>query len=203
MVTNSPRGFVASRNLDGHSGNFRTERLPVSADNATALFMGDPVVRGAQGGVERFDPVNASTVALQRGLLGVVRAIYDTNGKPLTHSQPTNGPFLDASTAGFVEVITDPDVVYRVNCSATATRADIGNFAPVTFGVYNSAAGISGAGIDLTTVASGAGEQVFRVLNVAEAGFPDDVTEAAANNDIEVMIADHEYRRAHQRVGTG
>jgi len=203
MVANTPRGFHAMISLHGDYEP-HTHRYKVSADNAAAIFAGDPVVLNAGGGVQSWRTADASAVASQRGLLGVVKAVYDSNGKPLTHSQPTNGPFLDASTEGWVDVIIDPDVVYSVNASASASREMIGGYVPMAVGVDNSAAGISGIGINLGgAVASATGDEVFQVIDVSpvELNQPDLIGGAGANNDVLVRIADHMFRRGFKRVG--
>jgi hypothetical protein len=204
MVANTPRGFQAMMSLHGDYEP-HTHRYKVSADNAAAIFPGDPVVQNAQGGVQSWRTADASALSAQRGLLGVVKAVYDSNGKPLTHSQPTKGPFLDASTEGWVDVIIDPDVLYAVNASASASREMLGQYAPMAVGTDNSAAGISGIGIDLANVvATAAGAEVFQIIDVSpgELNQPDLIGGAAANNDVLVRISDHMYRRAIVRVGS-
>lgn len=203
MATNNPRGFVAAKALHG-GGRSVTQRYKVSADNATALFPGDLVALNAQGGVESWITADNSALATADPVLGVVKAVYDTNGKPLTHSQPTKGPFLDASTGGYVEVYTDPDQIYIANASATCIQAYIGTFAPVSFGASNSAAGRSGWGVDLgSTVGSAVGNTPLRVIGIAEFdAFPDLTNGQAANNDVYVQIADHAFRRQFNRIGS-
>ena len=204
MATNNPRGFQPARHLNGETGGFRAHRYFVSANNASSIFVGDPVGINAGGGIESWRTLDASAIGAKRGLLGVVRNVLDSNGRPLTHSQPTKGHFLDASTEGYVEVIDDPDVVFVVNASATATRNLIGQLAPVAFGTYNSAAGISGAGIDLgNTVTTATGNQPFQVMGIAgnELDYPNAFIASAANQDIEVRIADHLWRRGFTIVG--
>lgn len=204
MATNNPRGFQAARHLNGNTGTFRSHKYKVSANNGSAIFVGDPVGINAGGGIESWLTLDASAIGAKRGLLGVVRNVLDSNGRPLTHSQPTKGHFLDASTEGYVEVIDDPDVVYVVNASATATRDLVGQLVPVAFGTYNSAAGISGAGIDLANaVVTGTGNEPFQVMGIAgnELEWPDEYLGSAANTDMEVRISDHLWRRAFTIVG--
>ena len=140
---NNPRGFELAESLGG--GQFhQTRRYKVSGDNAAAIFPGDLVMFGPQGGVQGW--TDASAVGAMDPALGVVKALYDTNGKPLTFSQPTKGPFLDAATSGYAEVYDNPDAVFIANASASATTAMLGHFAGLTVGVANSAAGISETG---------------------------------------------------------
>lgn len=203
MATNSPRGFWPSRNQHG-SGTQKTHRYPVSANNAAALFIGDPVVLNAGGGVQSWLTADASAIGAKRGLLGVVARIYDSNGRPLTHNQPTNGPFLDASTGGFVDVYDDPDCIFIANASVTATRNHVQQLVPVAFGVYNSAAGISGAGIDLANgVVTATGNEPFQVMGLADNNldWPNPFIGSAANNDVEVRVADHTFRRRFNTLG--
>lgn len=203
-VANTPRGFHPAFNIGVGDGVFQTHMYKVSADNASALFPGHIVSYNAAGGVESYQTADASTAATQRGALGVVAAVLDTNGKPLTFSQPTKGPYLDASTGGYVMVYDHPDAVFIANCSASASREMFPKFCPISFGANNSAAGISGWGVDAANaVTSATGDQILQIIDVAEApgSFPDKVKGGAVHNDVYVRIADHHYRRAFHRVG--
>lgn len=203
MALNDPRGFEPYRHLNG-GAVFRSHKYFVSANNASAIFVGDPVVINVGGGIESWRTADASAIGAKRGLLGVVRNVLDSNGRPLTHSQPTKGHFLDASNEGYVEVIDDPDVVFVANASVTATRNIVTHLAPVVFGVYNSAAGISGAGIDLgNTVVTATGNEPFMVVGIAgnELDWPNPYLASAASQDVEVVISDHVFRRRFSTLG--
>lgn len=202
MAVNSPRGFEASHAFHG-GGSHRTRRYRVSADNAQAIFKGDLVSLNTAGGLTSWQLSDASALSAMDPVLGVVKALYDTNGKPLTFSQPTKGPYLDASTGGYADVYDDPEEIFIANASASASGEMIGKFAPVAFGANNSAAGISGWGVDLTVVASAVGNTPLMVVGVAEFdGFPDQIAGGATNNDVYVKIADHHYRRHINLVGS-
>ena len=197
---NNPRGFEPAQSLGGGQF-FQTRRYKVSADNGAAIFPGDLVMLGPQGGVQGW--TDASAIGAMDPALGVVKALYDTNGKPLTFSQPTNGPFLDASTEGYAEVYDNPDAVFVANASASFATSNLGHFAALTVGVDNSAAGISGQGVTLGTTASSVGGHPFMVMGLAEAdGFPDQEAAGARNNDVYVKITDHVYRRHVNIVGS-
>ena len=202
MVQN-PRGFVPSRHLTG-GDHFRTSRYVVSANNPGRLFKGDPVELGADGKVRVHQ---ASAILGARGVLGVVNAIYDSNNRPLTHSLPGTGQFLETSTAGFLDVIDDPDVVFVINSDATGAHSDIGQFTRVTAGSANTAAGISGFSLKMVDVtASAVSNQQFRIIGVApkeEALIGNDYNQAYSgivDLDREVIISDHEWRRQVIRV---
>jgi hypothetical protein len=139
------------------------------------------------------------------GVLGVVTAIKDSNGKPLTHSLPGSGQFLNASTAGYVDVCTNPDQTYIVSTDATASQANIGQFVGVSAAGANSAAGISGFLANLTdATAANAGNHQFMIIGVgpgeeATGGTGDN--SFALNQDVEVIITDHAFRRKATTAG--
>lgn len=192
---NVRRGFVPSRHLNGGS-HFRSHRYPVNASAATGLFMGDPCYLSA-GYVK---PI--TTDDLNQKILGVIKACYASNQKPLTFSQPTRGPFLQASTAGWVDVYDDPGIVYRVQADATASQADVGKTVDVTAsGGGNTATGYSRMEIDIST-ASAASEgslNPFQIVGVAPNeldrvdGTPG-VNGFGTNNDLEVVIFNGVFR---------
>lgn len=194
----NPRGFVPCRKLGGHV-SFATREYQVSANNPTQIFPGDPVYLTSDGNVRR---VKTSGVATANGfaVLGIVRGVKNTNRRPLTHSQPTQGPFLPASTAGFVDVIDDPDVTYIVNCDASLLDSNIGSFVSISAGAANTAAGISGISIKLSEATASAVGQRFRIVAASpmEGKFP---LEGIADVDAEVMISDHHFRRKYNKVG--
>ena len=198
-----PRGFVPLRSLGGPV-SFTTRRYRVSSGNTTSIFPGDAVRLLADGQVRRVR-TSAATVA-ELGVLGVVRNVLNSNGRPLTFSQPTNGPFLNASTAGYVDVYDDPDIVYQVNGTTSASAAYMGRFCRVTAATYNSAAGISGLRIETADVTSSAVGHQFQIIGIAPSERIGSLTvdgESVSSADLEVRIANHTYRRVNGLVGGG
>src|SRR3990167_10474012 len=138
---NDPRGFVPSPHLSGRI-DFSHNQMRVSGNNPTSIFVGDPVFRGADGKIRR---IATSAVSVgDRAPIGVVRAVYNSDGRPLTHNLPDTGQFVPASTAAFVDVCDDPDVIFLVNADSAVSQADIGNFVRATAGPANTALGRSG-----------------------------------------------------------
>ena len=188
MSVDNPRGFVEHRNLGGRVAPIaRTRR--VKADNSPEqIFAGDPVVLVSGNTVRRI-PTLASAASLP--VLGVVRAVLNSDGRPLTHNLPAAGNFLPASTAGFVQVNEDPHQTYLVNTDATVLSTLIGQFVDATANTPNTAAGRSGFSI---RVASGvntvaANVQPFQVIEIGGnnlAGFKG----GENNQDVEVIIRD-------------
>lgn len=116
-------GFKPARHLGGENC-FRTNQYKVNASNDVALFAGDAVVLSSGA-------VTAVTANGDSPVLGVIAALYDSNKRPLTHSQPTNGPYLAASTAGYVDVFDDPRIVYDVVANSACSDLDIGQIGTV------------------------------------------------------------------------
>lgn len=185
MATNNARGFVASRHLDG--GMIRTRRYRCDgSSNTTPIMIGDPVVLvPANGTLAR---LTAATAGGPKPVLGVVRNLYDSNGKPLTFSQPTRGPYLQASTIGYADVYDEPKVTYIVQCDGSATEADIGVNVDVTAGVGNTAAGLSTYGVILATATT---TWPFKVIGVSP--FEETIGATGANLDVEVIVNTHVF----------
>mgnify|MGYP003651512576 CR=1 FL=1 len=203
MARNNPRGLVPYRHMTGHAV-IGTRRYSVKSDNPKAIFRGDPVELGDDGYVRVIDTSGVS--ALERGILGVVVGIMDSNGRPLTHDKPSGGGFLDASTAGFVEVADDPYTTFLISSDATAAQTMIGQFCRATAGSANSAAGISGFHLRLADATASSVGHRFRIIAIGpnERAIGNDRvagSEFALNQDIEVLISDHDWKRANVRVG--
>ena len=126
----------------------------------------------------------SATHAVSKDVLGVVAQCLDSNQKPFTHSQPTRGPFIPQSTAGFVDVHTDPYIVYAVQCDASLPAVNIGQLIDVTAGGVNTAAGVSKMAVKFATVTV-TSTFPFKIIGMApvELGTAD-----TANNDVEVII---------------
>lgn len=178
MATSAKKGFVPSRHLTGGSNAPRTKLYEADGNRGHTLAVGDPV-RLAAGYVVR--QTNAS--ADSTNYLGVVRAVYDSNKKPLTFSMPTRPPYLNTSVAGWVDVIDDPNMTYIVECATSVGPSDIGGAVWVDATVANSATGISQYTVTLTTAAGG--NPQWRIIGLA----PTEIASTAAgspNNRIEV-----------------
>lgn len=202
MATNNPRGFVPMRSLDGNPTGI-VRKFPVSSNNPSSIFKGDPVYL-LNGYARQVDVSGVS--AGEPPLLGVVTGILDSNGRPLTHSLPSGGQFLQASTAGFVNVACSPDQTYLASTDATAAQSMVGQFARVSAAAHNSAAGISGFLVKLSeaTITNSTGHNVM-IIGVgpneeATGGIGDNAF--ALNQDVEVIISDHLFRRKKVIQGT-
>ena len=197
---NDPRGFVPTRHLSGRI-DFSHNLMRVSANNPTRIFIGDPVFLGADGKV-RVIATSAVSVG-DRAPIGVVRGVYNSDGRPLTHNLPGTGQFIAASTQAFVDVCDDPDVIFLVNADSAANQAQIGQFVRATAGPANTALGRSGFQLRMVDQTASAVGSHFQIVGVGPneklSGLGD--TAFGANQDLEVIIVDHHYRRKYSRVG--
>jgi hypothetical protein len=196
MATDNRMGFQPARHLTG--GQIRTRRYFVST-TAQAIAIGDAV---------RFNPNGDGVVAISGDstpvvpVLGAVVACYDTNNKPLTFSQPTRGPYLQATVGGFVDVVDDPNVTFIVQCDGTVQPNHVGRFVSVTaaVNVLNTAAGTSQMQVRISTVDTSVRQ--FQIIGIApneDAGLGSILNRGAfdvgggVNTDVEVRIAAHAF----------
>ena len=179
MATSARKGFVPARHMSGGTGASRTKLYQAAEARAHTLAVGDPVVLSG-GFVVR--QTNAS--ADSTNFLGVIRAVYDTNKRPLTFSQPTRPPYLNVSVAGWVDVIDDARMSYIVQCDTSIGPSNIGGVVWVDATAANSATGISQYIVTPTSAAGGIPQ--WRIIGLA----PTDLVTSAAgsiNNRIEVV----------------
>lgn len=195
-MAGTPNGFKAVRHLNGHN-TFRTQTFTVDDNNPKPIFQGHAVALSSGKVVE-----HTSTGA--GPILGVVKACYtSTKNRPLTFNQPTTGPYIPASTRGFVDVYIDPDIVYEVVADSGMANDDIGQLGEITAtGSGNPSTGISRMAMDTSTFAAQSSANVqtlpFRVLGLARveeapvgSGFGQD-----ANTKVEVIVNNHVFRQS-------
>lgn len=185
-MADNPLGFRPSRNLVG-GGGFRSRKYTVASTNGQNLFIGDAVK--LIGGF-----IEAVSGAGEFGI-GVIKAIYAANGRPLTHNQPDNGPFRlgTNSAANIIDVYDDPNIVFQIQANATASIANIGQVANLSAGTGNTSTGFSGQKMNIAdataAVSAGAAEGTFRVVGLA----PVERGAFSLTNDVEVIFDKHVF----------
>lgn len=199
MATNSPFGLRPARHLAG--GQIRTKRYTVTASgNVAGIAIGDAVRHNTAGdGIAKV----SGDVTKDIPILGAVTALYDSNNKPLTFSQPTRGPYLLAAVAGFADVADDPSTVFVIQSDATVAAGDFGKFvglSALTTGV-NTAAGTSTMQAKWSTIDTSVAQlQVLGVAKNEDSQFGTANLEGNLNTvssrfaKVEVLIANHIYR---------
>ncbi len=162
-MTTSRKGFVLAK-TQGAPYAIKTFKVVATANNA--YYLNDPVEIEAPTGFAERVTASAST------LLGVVIAAYKNSGgqkRPLTHSQPTNGPYLTSGQAGFIEVVTDPRARFIAAIDTSASAGLVGKFVTVTAGAPNQNTGLSGFGIKAAsaTVANTT-SRTFQIVEISD-----------------------------------
>ncbi len=196
MTVNTPKGLREYRHLGG-APHPSTRRYRVKANGASGggqKFSGDPVHLVSGHSVSKMTTTASGASAASLPLLGVIRAVYNSNGRPFTHSAPGAGSFIPASTAGFVEVNIDPHQTYLISPNTTANSTHIGQYVELTAAAANTAAGRSGFLVELSAASNTAARtrplQIIGIARNTEA----DPAVGAHEQELEVIIADHAFR---------
>lgn len=187
----NPRGFVPTRHLSGGQ-RFELTWRPTRGSNTAQIYPGDPVYINSDGKPQR---AIVATAAGQTWL-GIVGAVYNGAKRPRTHALPDTTAYVPVSTSAWLGIYEDPDIIFTVNCSASLSPLHPGKFVNIVIGSANTAAGISGVGIDAATVTSTSVGAPLKIIRLA----PSDPLTASAdpagevNNDVEVIIVQHVWR---------
>ncbi len=152
-------GPMGLQPINSPGGGVRLRRYPITASYATALFIGDPVVRVAAGTISR------ATATAGNAVLGSAQGFFDGDGQPQG--------FYVASSSDSWEVLVADDVdqefiIQEDNDSSNIAAADYGlNFALVATGAGSQTTNLSGWELDSDSGASTANEQM-RLIGLHE-----------------------------------
>jgi hypothetical protein len=193
----TPFGLRPVRHKSGAPYNGAVNYYYVPSTYATALFVGDPVVKtgtsnttavSAPGagdyGIGTLPEINKATAGTTNRITGVIVGIApNPNGLERIYNP--------ASTGAIIAVCDDPDVMFEIQCEGTIAAAQIGlNGVLIYTNAGSTATGRSGAELDggtTTAPATTVGFQlkILRVKNAVdnEAG--------SAFTKVEVMINQH------------
>jgi len=187
---NAPSGLRPLRHRDGSPYNGAFSTYAVASTYATALFVGDPVVRVAAG-------ANAAELnGYPIGTLPLVERATAGDGEFVTGVVVGFAPdpnnlgriFNPASTARVVYVVDDPTVVFEVQATAAVPAADVSLNANFSFATAGSTVtGRSGARLDMASTGTGATKQ----MNILRAINRTDNDTTLTNPKVEVVINNH------------
>lgn len=110
--SNSPKGFQPARNIGGYTGTYTTNEYPITATNATAIFLGDAVSLSTLGTIQR-------CAATQGPALGVFMGTKYSVTTGLNYGAfaypfwPGN-PGVVTGTVPVALVSDDPNAVYTI-----------------------------------------------------------------------------------------
>jgi len=174
-------GFVPVGHLLMGNYNGKTRRYVVDAANTPGIFKGDLVMIQADGNI------GAATAGIGLACIGVAQAFYTSTGTPIAAG------YLAASTAGLVDVIDDPYVIFRVQEDGAGTSlfgdaTGVGATADHVIGTGDTTTGISGH--TLNSDSTDAQLKVLGLYKVEGNAWADTYTE------IEVLINEHHYKAA-------
>jgi len=192
-MTDAPFGFQAIRNLAGGQPRARVYRVTATG-NQTGIAVGDPVeLNGAGLGIAR---LSAASIVTRR-CLGVISELYNDSGRPLTFSQPTNGPFLPAAVAGWATVYDSQATTFIIQCDASAAETMVGKYVSLTGNAINTAAGTSQMMVKVASADTSV--KAFQVIGISPTerlGLGSYGQASAWGNagiDVEVRIALHAF----------
>lgn len=194
-MTDAPFGLQAIRNLAG--GQLRTRVYRVTATgNVTGIFINDPVQLNTSGlGIARV----RSTAAATARMLGAVQELFDDNGRPLTFSQPTRGPFLPAGQSGWAAVHDSQMTTFIVQADASAAESLIGQYVTLTAATQggNTASGVSNMQVRVASADTSIKFlQVIGISPTEQRGLGTFALNGAWGNafvDLEVRVAVHNF----------
>jgi len=158
-MSNARQGFILAQ-TGGMAPVTKTYKVLATANNA--YYPGDPVRLNGNG---ELSLVSASSA----DMIGVIAAVYSNVGgekRPLTFSQPNNGPYLTSGAAGFAEVIIDRNATFRAQIDVTASVGLIGSNINVSAGAPNTRAGISGYNLKGASIGTSA-NRVFKIVEIS------------------------------------
>jgi len=185
--SNTPFGLRPIRHNSGEPYNGSANRYFVPASDSTALYIGDPVIIAGSADADGVATVTKATAAGGAYMLGPVVSV-----EQVTRDSTT---YREASTARYVWVADDPDLVFLVQedgVGGALAVTDVGLNADWVAGSGSTVTGLSGMMLDTSTKATTA------TLQLRIQGFNQSVDNevGSANAKVLVTINLHSRRNA-------
>jgi hypothetical protein len=155
---NTPFGLKPVRNAGNGPMSGGLETFFVPATDATALYVGDPVVKA--GSADANGVATVTRAATTGAITGVVCGFVPDG----TATMPK---FRAASTAGYVLVETDPHQLYEIQEAAGIAAVDVGLNANLASGSGSATTAQSGFLLDAATKATTATLQL-KIMGIAQ-----------------------------------
>lgn len=144
--TNVPRGLTPIKDAGSSRETGGLEQFFVSASDATALYIGDPVVKSGSS-----DPSGVYASVIRASAAGPITGVVVGF---LPDGTTNMVGYRAASTAGYLLVCTDVSQMFEIQCDAALTAADIGLNASMTMNAGNAYSKRSGVVLDGATKAT-------------------------------------------------
>lgn len=208
----SPFGLRPVRHKSGAPYNGAVNPYYINGDYATALFVGDPVVKTGTSNTARVSAPGAGSFAI--GTLPEINKTaagdVDGNTKRITGVIVGFAPYpsnLDlkhnpASTERIAYVCDDPDIVFEIQADGAIPAASIGLNAVLIYTHSGSTVtGLSGAELDTTSDAPAA--DASNQLTIVRAVNREDNDTTLAYAKVEVLINAHTEGTGYTAAGDG
>lgn len=169
---NSPRGLTPYCYASGapYNGAFNVYYVP--AGNATALFLGDPVIALANSADANGVPaVGIATAGAGNYLTGSFAGIVNNGGELVIPLLQSETPYLPAGQAAYIAVTDDPALLYRVqedSGGGALTAGAASNNANLVAGTGSTYDSVSGWMLQSSSLGTGATLQM-RILRAFQA----------------------------------
>lgn len=180
---NAPSGLSPVRHRSGAPYNGATTRYYIDAGDSTAVFVGDLVKSSGSGDADGVPGVIQA--AAGDSVRGVVTAVLPETSTSLAYRA--------ASTARYVTVADDPDLMFEVqedSVGGALAITDIDLNADIVVGAGNTFTGKSGMQLDSSDKKTATAQ--LRIISFVQR--PDNVV--GANAKVLVMINEHELKSA-------
>ena len=188
---NTPFGLRPVRHRNGAPYNGAATRYFVPASDSTALYLGDPVQIAGSSDADGIATVTRATAAGGNYVLGAVVGVDPVEGAGAGGRDSTT--YRVASTARYVWVADDPDIVFEIQedgVGGALAAANVGQNVDLVSGSGSTITGLSGFQADSSTAAT------TNTLQMRILGFAQKIGNEPgnANAKIEVVFNLHQSR---------
>lgn len=188
--TDSPFGLIPKMYLNGASWNGKYNVYYVPATDGTAIFKGDAVKLAGSASPDGIYPTVTQAAAADTTIVGVAIG-FGTRPDLMFDIDNLSRNYRPASTAMYVAVVDDPDVIFEVqedSDGGALTANDVGNNADIVVGAGNTTTGQSGMEIDSSDKKTATAQlRILRLSNRSD-------NELGVNAKWLVLINEHVFK---------
>lgn len=175
---NTPFGLRPLRHRNGAPYNGAARRYFIPASDSNAVYIGDPVILAGSADSDGIATVGIATAGSGAYMLGPVVSV-----EPITRDSTT---YREASTARYVWVADDPDLIFEVQedgVGGALAAANVGQNADWVAGTGSTITGLSGAQLDSSTAAT------TNTLQLRILGFSQRVGNEPGNANAKMLVS--------------
>lgn len=175
---NTPFGLRPVRHRNGAPYNGAATRYYVPASDGTALYIGDPVIIAGSADADGVATVTRATAAGGAYMLGPVVSVESETRDSLTYRA--------ASTARYVWVADDPDLVFEIQedgVGGALAATNVGQNIDLVSGTGSTITGLSGFQADSSTAAT------TNTLQLRILGFSQKIDNEVGNANAKMLVS--------------